>query len=333
MPLVTPQKCAPPRQRGWVAMGLALASCTFPSYELGPRALGADGGDGGASSSSVAGVGGAMAPSVGVGGGVASVSGSNGNGGSSNEAGTAGVSEAGETTGGMGQAGTNQGPPGTGLEFDGSQLLAFPAPPVDDLTIEMWIRTTMIGPTGIWYEGAALFAADAAGEKNDFGASLIGDNFAFGTGNPDVTALSVTAVNTGAWTHVAASRQRGSSIVQIIVNGQTESSIVTGNREALVEGQLPTLGGHIVGGFYNGFVGTVDEIRLWNVARTRQQIADHLHTRLNGDEAGLVGYWRLDEGQGLIAVDSSPRHQDATLGGGDPARVPAWMTYEAPALP
>lgn len=316
----------------WLAV-LGAASCTFPDYQLG---LGTQpppqGGASGVSGVVSGGAGATSAGSGGLGGLSGSVNG--GSGGVSVGGTSAGDAAGGDNTAGMPEAGTNTGPTGQGLGFNGEQLLAFGPLPADDLTIEMWVKTTMTGPTGIWYQGAALFAADMPGDHNDFGASLVGDNFAFGTGSPDVTALSISKVNTGAWTHLAASRERSSSIVRIVVDGQAESSIVTGNREALDEVDAPALGGHIMGGqFYNGFSGTVDEVRLWNVVRTPQQIADNRHIRLNGDEPGLVGYWRFDDGQGLVASDSSPSHHDATLGGGDSARVPEWVTYDAPALP
>ena len=47
---------------------------------------------------------------------------------------------------------------------------------------------------------------------------------------------------------------------------------------------------------------------------------------------GLVGHWRLDEGEGLVAFDSGPLHHDAALG--NELVAPAeWFTYDPPALP
>lgn len=322
-----------PSRFGFWLVVLGLGSCTFPDYQLGLGARPPEPSGGAGTGGLVSGGAGATSAGSNALGGL-SGSQSGGSGGVSVGGTSAGDGAAGDNTAGMPEAGTDSGPPGHGLGFNGQQLLAFGPLPADDLTIEMWVKTTMTGPTGIWYQGAALFAADMPGDHNDFGASLVGDNFAFGTGSPDVTALSLSKVNTGVWTHLAASRERASSIVRIVVDGQAESSIVTGNREALDETDGPALGGHMLGGqFHNGFKGTVDEVRLWNVVRSPQQIADNLHTRLNGDEPGLVGYWRLDDGQGLVASDSSPSHHDATLGGGAPARVPEWVTYDAPALP
>ncbi len=61
------------------------------------------------------------------------------------------------------------------------------------------------------------------------------------------------------------------------------------------------------------FDGILDEIRLWNVARTPQEIAATMSLRLRGDEPWLVGYWRFDDAEGTIARDSSTRGHDATV--------------------
>lgn len=67
--------------------------------------------------------------------------------------------------------------------------------------------------------------------------------------------------------------------------------------------------------------GLVDEIRFWNVARTPATIAANMHRRLGGTEAGLVGYWRLDETAGSVAADASPSGNSANFVG-TPAHVP-----------
>lgn len=66
---------------------------------------------------------------------------------------------------------------------------------------------------------------------------------------------------------------------------------------------------------------TMDDLCIWNVARTQTQIQDNMRKQLTGFETGLVGYWKFDEGRGLTAYDSTPNHNDGTLNG------PTWITY------
>jgi hypothetical protein len=51
------------------------------------------------------------------------------------------------------------------------------------------------------------------------------------------------------------------------------------------------------------YEGLVDEIRLWNMARTPSEIAADRFSSLSGTEPGLVAYWPFDEGSGQFTVD------------------------------
>ncbi|MDZ8189249.1 MAG: LamG-like jellyroll fold domain-containing protein [Nostoc sp. ChiSLP02] len=51
------------------------------------------------------------------------------------------------------------------------------------------------------------------------------------------------------------------------------------------------------------FDGRMAEVRLWNRVRSVQELQQDLHRRLEGKEAGLVGYWPLNEGTSNIAND------------------------------
>jgi hypothetical protein len=57
----------------------------------------------------------------------------------------------------------------------------------------------------------------------------------------------------------------------------------------------------------------LDEIRIWNTARNATSIRDNMCRKLVGDETGLVGYWRRDEGSGTTANDETSNNNDGTL--------------------
>jgi len=75
------------------------------------------------------------------------------------------------------------------------------------------------------------------------------------------------------------------------------------------------------------FHGEVDEVRVWNVARTSGQIRQDLSHPLTGLEANLVAYWRFDEAESPIAHDSSTNAYDGTL-----VNDPAWTNSTIPTL-
>jgi hypothetical protein len=83
------------------------------------------------------------------------------------------------------------------------------------------------------------------------------------------------------------------------------------------------LGANTIDGHY--FLGAVDEIRIWNVVRTPTELQSNMHTRLAGNEPGLVGYWRFDEPGVTTAVDTSPTLANAALMG-----AVSWVPSDAP---
>lgn len=74
------------------------------------------------------------------------------------------------------------------------------------------------------------------------------------------------------------------------------------------------------------FPGVVDETRIWNVARTEEEIHDGAFRTLTGHESGLVGYWKFDEGRGTKVADATGNN------GGVLVNDPRWVSSDIPTV-
>ena len=81
----------------------------------------------------------------------------------------------------------------------------------------------------------------------------------------------------------------------------------------------------------NAFKGQVGEIRIWNTARTRQEIQRYRNVALTGNEPGLVACWTLEQTKGEFAYDISPNKNHARLGraAGRDYADPEWVELKA----
>jgi len=59
-------------------------------------------------------------------------------------------------------------------------------------------------------------------------------------------------------------------------------------------------------GFRLTFDGSIDEMRIWNLSRSSEEIASHMNSSLFSDEEGLMANWRMNEGTGDTMTDYSP---------------------------
>ena len=64
---------------------------------------------------------------------------------------------------------------------------------------------------------------------------------------------------------------------------------------------------------YSPLNGSLNEVRIWNVARTEEQIRRDMNQHLQGNESGLIAYYRLDEAGGRVVRDSTARGHDGVL--------------------
>jgi len=116
------------------------------------------------------------------------------------------------------------------------------------------------------------------------------------------------------WYHVAGSIDAKNGVMRIFINGAEVANRDFPKKEFHVS-KLPLRIGwtHEEKEVSHGvFAGQIDEVRIWNIARTQEEIKRTMHTTLSGKEPGLVGYWGFEDA-GNIAVDSSPNRSDGKL--------------------
>jgi len=142
------------------------------------------------------------------------------------------------------------------------------------------------------------------------------------------------------WYHIAGSWNNNT--LTLLVNGEIQRQInpYDNGFKDNFKCQFPhceeglQIGGYrikVENGFYNNqfFKGTIDEVRVWKVGRTQQQIQDTMGRVLYGTEPGLLYYWSFDEGWGSL-VSSSSANAFGTLGGGLKIAEPKWVESDSP---
>jgi hypothetical protein len=164
-----------------------------------------------------------------------------------------------------------------------------------EYTIEAWIK---IAPTE---DGYPNFIASKWAEKMAKGYA-----FAYHSGSLELycstdgsstSSSSILAfLNSETWYHVAVVHLGGQ--VTFYLDGNVKTvAMSTGCASPFLNQEPFRIGGIGYSGeppdpeFWNG---RIDEVRVWNVARTAGEIASSFAVQLSGAEPGLAAYWPLD---------------------------------------
>ena len=101
------------------------------------------------------------------------------------------------------------------------------------------------------------------------------------------------AVPANTWTHVAVTYDGTQRRYYINGNFELESAALPGKVTPNADGQPLNIGADFNGGGYY-FNGRMQEVRIWNIARTQAQIIEGMYQSLGGPLTGLVSEWRFD---------------------------------------
>ena len=188
----------------------------------------------------------------------------------------------------------------------------------DEVTVEAWIKPTSL-PTGTYiFEGRSTIVWNgdwAPGRDpyifyiNEFGKLEAHADFENGC-NRFICGSTVLTLNT--WHHVALTIS--SKRIKLFVNGRKDADLYNDCGRLVKGNSYLAFGRHMW--YNNPFGGIMDEIRIWNTARTEEEIRDNRwYDCVNGDEANLIGYWNFNKGSGGILHDITQNQNHGTIYG------------------
>ncbi|MGA1875297.1 MAG: LamG-like jellyroll fold domain-containing protein, partial [bacterium] len=213
-------------------------------------------------------------------------------------------------------------PPGNALNFDGIDDLASTGnysalnfSGTLPFTVEAWVRPAADHETGII----------VSNYRNNIGGhyqlSLSEGKLVFFRRVAPWQVTGTTLLEKNTWYHLAGTYD--GSTMRIYVNGVEEGSIISGS--------VPTYNFEVVIGAefgpglaYNHFQGAIDEVRIWNLARTESEIRSALYSPLTGNESGLVAYYNFDQTSGTYLKDLTSPYYDGWISSG-----PVWVASGA----
>jgi len=177
----------------------------------------------------------------------------------------------------------------------------------DALTMEAWIYPTGwgnqdAGEGRIVDKGFIRFFLNKQG-SSQFADSSLGLMLKHQDGTLSKVGTSPNSIHLNEWQHVAMTYDATTSEAHLFINGIDRTEVDT-------EPSGPIMN-HSVWDLYIGnsltrssaFDGRLDELRIWNVAVPQSDLISEMSGYLNGDEVGLMAYFRMNEAYGDSLYD------------------------------
>ncbi len=176
-----------------------------------------------------------------------------------------------------------------------------------ELTMEVWIRIhsasweqKIMGKIGEGIVGGYVIANSASSNYSEI---FCPDRIAatFGQSSAD-----------SAWVHFATTFAAG-DVLKTYINGINVGEISVPSSQIL-SNNAPFVIGIAPWDLYSfEYFGDIDEVRIWNVACTEEQIKENMHKTLTGTESGLVACYDFNAANGTNSPDKTANANHGTV--------------------
>ncbi|MCW9681574.1 hypothetical protein FJR41_012355, partial [Dolichospermum planctonicum UHCC 0167] len=183
---------------------------------------------------------------------------------------------------------------------------------LNTFTLEAWVNQTQIKGD---YQPIITKQNNGGSERN-YGLFIVPNgsrlNFSFQDSNGNWVGFETTqaSLTLNQLTHVAATYDGAK--LSLYINGQLDTSVDWVG--TLLQNNYPVKIGRELNA-WTPFAGQIDDVRIWNVARTQTQIQANLNKTLTGTETGLAGYWNFNNITGNTATDLTTNGNNGTIYG------------------
>jgi len=192
--------------------------------------------------------------------------------------------------------------------------------PTDALTVDAWVYPTAFKATAA--EGTIVSKEQIATDKG-YALSVGGNGqarFLICDGLQRATTSPIGTLVLNKWQHIAG--VYSGTKLQLYVDGVLKST--NGCQKIQASTSDFVIGQTAIKGLDRAFVGGIDEVRVWNKALSSTEINDLKGIQLWGDEPGLVGYYKMNEGFGSnFIVDSTATDKNGQIQALDADQI--WM--------
>ena len=151
----------------------------------------------------------------------------------------------------------------------------------------------------LWYDGRISFDSSPAGKVAQY-------------------LVPNTIVKLNTWTYITGVIDVNKNAMRVFINGEEVERRSFRGEEHMLKTILPLRIGRSheeERPCHSPFVGQIDDVAVWNIVRSEQEIRSDMTSEPKGTEKGLIGYWNFDNVENGVIRDLSPNQNHGKMVG------------------